>query len=341
MFWYLFSVTCAWYFFFKLDLSPYILLPLNEDNNYLPFDIIFGFVIVLKLILMHVKLMKQSFCSYYVLDREKNMNSIYSTITNAVNQNKSNERGFYDREIKDEEEPKAWRPIFVMNELNELCTSNVISIEVILIWTSFLLVGENWSSASRYDPLVLHPHERTLHSYALMYFLFTVVILTIGVTYYIIRYSLSFLFSLSYMDFVDLCSVANVSLFIFDEKFHGYYIHGESPTKSSDVSLGTLKRALDQEGQGNAASRGLVQKYPNLQTYEFYLPYSERKLFDYVFEENVSSLKRKRGDEKAFKQKHQREDFIYKTKDLGMFEEDFRKVIYNFQTYNIGCFKAR
>ena len=43
------------------------------------------------------------------------------------------------------------------------------------------------------------------------------------------------------MDFVDLCSVANVSLFKFEEKLNGYYIHGESPTKSADVSLTTLK----------------------------------------------------------------------------------------------------
>ena len=71
------------------------------------------------------------------------MNSIYSTLTNAINQHKSDERGFYERETTDLDEPKAWRPIFVMNELNELCSANVISIEVILIWTSFLLVGES------------------------------------------------------------------------------------------------------------------------------------------------------------------------------------------------------
>ena len=327
MFWYLFSLTCAWYFFFKLDSAPYILLPLNEDNNYLAFDVIFGFVLGIKLILIHAKLMHQSFCSYYVLDREKNMNSIYSTLTNVLNQHKSDDRGFYDREVKEMDEPKAWRPLFVMNELNELSTTTVISVEVILIWTSFLLVGENWKTAAHYDPIVLTPVERTLHSYAIMFFLFSVIILTIGMTIYIIRYSVSFLFSLPYMDFVDLWAVANVSLFIFDEKFHGYYIHGESPTKSSDVSLGTLKKALDNEGDGNAASRGLVQKYPGLQTFEFYCPYSERKIFDDVFEENKASLKQKRGDEDAFKKKNQRADFIYKTKDLGMFEEDFRKVI--------------
>ena len=30
-------------------------------------------------------------------------------------------------------------------------------------------------------------------------------------------------------EFVDLCSVCNVSIFIFDETLHGYYIHGMNP----------------------------------------------------------------------------------------------------------------
>lgn len=319
-------MTAAWYFFFKLDTAPYILLPLKEDNNYLPFDVIFGFVLALKLILISVKVVKQSFCSYYVLDREKNMSNLYSMLTNVLNQKKSADRDFYDREVEDLDEPKAWRPVFVMNELNEILVSNVIPIEVILIWTSFLLVGENWKNGALYESQVSTDESRALHSYALMFFLFTVIILVIGVTVYVIRYAICFFMPLSYMDFIDLCSVANVSLFIFDEKFHGYYIHGEAPAKSADVSLGTLIKALDNEGSGNAAARGLTQANPNLQTYEFFVPYSERKLFDEVFDECAQSLKRKRGDEDSYLKKSKKVDFIYKSDNLGMFEEDFRKV---------------
>lgn len=120
-----------------------------------------------------------------------------------------------------------------------------------------------------------------------------------------------------------------MSLLIFDEKFHGYYIHGESPSNTSDVTLDQLKKALDNEGSGNSAGRGLVEKNPNLQTYEFYLPYSERKLFDEVFEENTESLKLKKGDEDVYKKKTPKQDFIYKSKDMGMYEEDFRKVTFS------------
>ena len=30
-------------------------------------------------------------------------------------------------------------------------------------------------------------------------------------------------------DFVDLCTIANISIFIIDDHLHGYYIHGENP----------------------------------------------------------------------------------------------------------------
>lgn len=38
-------------------------------------------------------------------------------------------------------------------------------------------------------------------------------------------------------DFVDLCSIANVSIFILDDNLHGYYIHGENPFGFSEGSL--------------------------------------------------------------------------------------------------------
>lgn len=39
---------------------------------------------------------------------------------------------------------------------------------------------------------------------------------------------------------VDLCSVANISIFIFTEQHKGYYIHGRSPYQFSDCSMGEL-----------------------------------------------------------------------------------------------------
>lgn len=97
-------------------------------------------------------------------------------------------------------------------------------------------------------------------------------------------------------NFVDLCSVANVSLFILDETLHGYYIHGKAPGGTAEIDAEQLERALEDESKGffqfyniftsqilnvifllkgNARSRGLEINDP-LQSYEMFIPWEMR-----------------------------------------------------------------
>mmetsp|Transcript_11259 Transcript_11259/g.12736 ORF Transcript_11259/g.12736 Transcript_11259/m.12736 type:complete len:412 (-) Transcript_11259:2-1237(-) len=280
----------------------------------------------LKLIILIIKIIRQSSTSFYVLDREKSGASLYQTLTNGLKNRISEDRDVFEREYKDYAEPKAWRPIFVMNELNELLASNIISIEVVLIWVSFILVGEGWQYAALYDPRVERSDSRSPSSYILMFFIVTLTIMLTGFILYALRYAVYIFWPLDFMNFVDLCSVANVSLFIFDEKFHGYYIHGESPGLSSDVTLDALKKILDSEGKGLAKQRGISTKNPDLQTFEFYMPYGERKRFDDVFKESAERLQQSNKDQVVM-ERSKRSDFIYKFPDVDLCEEDFRKII--------------
>lgn len=68
----------------------------------------------------------------------------------------------------------------------------------------------------------------------------------------------------AYQDFVDLCSVANISVLIFNENYQGYYIHGKSPMGSADVSSEKLRLNLEAEAQGEGASRGIHPTHPNM-----------------------------------------------------------------------------
>ena len=49
----------------------------------------------------------------------------------------------------------------------------------------------------------------------------------------------------AYVEFQDLCSVANISVMMFDEYLNGYYIHGKSPTGKADLSSENLCLALE------------------------------------------------------------------------------------------------
>jgi hypothetical protein len=194
------------------------------------------------------------------------------------------------------------------------------------------MVGQGWQYASLYDADVDFDDSRSPESIGIKFFIFTLTIIVTGSVLYIIRYAFIFIFPLKYMDFVDLCAVANVSLFIFDERLHGYYIHGESPANSSDVTIDKLKFALDNEGEGNMAQRGLIKTSPKLQTFEFFLPLAEREYFEKVFIENKKKAKPLKDDEGVFnKKKKAKEQFIYVPKandpNLDIDEDEFRSVI--------------
>ena len=49
------------------------------------------------------------------------------------------------------------------------------------------------------------------------------------------------------LQFVDVLSVANISVLIFDELCHGYYIHGRSVHGTSDLNMDELNHNLRKE----------------------------------------------------------------------------------------------
>ena len=59
------------------------------------------------------------------------------------------------------------------------------------------------------------------------------------------------------VNFVDLCSVSNISVFIFDQTQHGYYIHGRSPHGITDVNMKEVLMNLHREESYMSGTRGL------------------------------------------------------------------------------------
>jgi len=44
--------------------------------------------------------------------------------------------------------------------------------------------------------------------------------------------------------FTDLCSMANISVLVLEDSFHGYYIHGRSPHGYSDTDMWEMRNQL-------------------------------------------------------------------------------------------------
>ena len=60
------------------------------------------------------------------------------------------------------------------------------------------------------------------------------------------------------MNFIDLCSVSNISLLVLTDELYGYYIHGLSPHGTTDVNMRDMLMNLEREAQKMSGTRGLV-----------------------------------------------------------------------------------
>jgi meckelin len=83
-------------------------------------------------------------------------------------------------------------------------------------------------------------------------------------------------------DFADLCSVANISIFILDSELHGFYLHGRSPSGVAEGNARWLQEQLD-SGVSKGA-RGFLKSErgdtAELQTFEMFVPRELRYNYD-------------------------------------------------------------
>lgn len=89
--------------------------------------------------------------------------------------------------------------------------------------------GFGWRYLSTHDPDFTKKKFNSPENYVLNFFVTTIIIYAIGIGQYIFRYLIKFKFPLKIEELTDLCSICNISLLLFDNSFHGYYIHGRSP----------------------------------------------------------------------------------------------------------------
>lgn len=75
----------------------------------------------------------------------------------------------------------------------------------------------------------------------------------------------------SFHEFIDLCSVANISLFSMLYPRFGYYIHGRNPNGSGDCGISDMNALLEREERDLCSKRGLVPN-SDQQTFVLILP---------------------------------------------------------------------
>lgn len=235
MFWFIFIACLIIFFSFKIGMAPSKLLPDEGEASQkvqAPFYGLFGTVVVMKTVAVGIKIYNQSTIDIFLVDNEQPNRQTKSVV--------------------------AWRHYFVANEFAELQgEERYISPEVTLIWFVFFWVGLGWEHVVKAEPdLSVTPDDKKVVNILLELFFAGVLFFSIGyVQLGIHRFMSKTPEGSAVTGFVDLCTLANVSILMFDEESHGYYVHAQAPWGSSDIPLVELSRELSQED--NPRGRGL------------------------------------------------------------------------------------
>uniref|UniRef100_A0A8C0A9J3 Transmembrane protein 67 n=1 Tax=Bos mutus grunniens TaxID=30521 RepID=A0A8C0A9J3_BOSMU len=188
-----------------------------------------------------------------------------------------------------------WRTYFVANEWNEIQTVRKINPLFQVLTVLFLLevVGfknlalmDSSSSLSRSPPSYIAPYSRILR-YAVSSALWLVIGL-IQIVFFAVFYE-RFIED-KIRQFVDLCCMSNISVFLLSHRCFGYYIHGRSVHGHADTNMEEMNMNLKREAENLCSQRGLV---PNTdgQTFQIAISSQMRQHYDRIHE----TLTRKNG----------------------------------------------
>jgi len=264
----------------------------------LPFRIVFGFVATFEIIKVAVMILRQAKNDIFFLDWEK---------PKLIYRRDQNTEAYVQ---------SVWRMLFIANEYNELQTVRHVSMELMYFVFGCLMYGADLENLAAVQPNMNTTIDSTVKTnFILKYFLSVFLLFVIGCVLYGIRKAISLWVPTPIQDFTDLCSISNISIFILDDNYHGYYVHGQSPSGQSEGSAEDLRRFLETESKGIARRRGLdPNDETNLQTYELYIPKTLRDRYNmlYNFHLNKEIAEKSMNNKKAIGNKAIPKGFDYK-----------------------------
>ena len=117
--------------------------------------------------------------------------------------------------------------MYLANEFCELQAQKHLSSSFILIIFLVFAEGFNWKNLSLIKTsLDVASEGQAMESYPLVFFTVAFTVFLIGLVGYFSIMLTQWLNPNSYVEFVDLCSLANMSVLMFDAELKGFYIHG-------------------------------------------------------------------------------------------------------------------
>ncbi|KAF8361123.1 mks-3 [Pristionchus pacificus] len=174
-----------------------------------------------------------------------------------------------------------WRTYLVANEWNELQNYRKTSMAVQVLAMVFFLDFLHWKDLAIWQPgFEIDPISSSFASSRVsrlavsLFFYFA-----IGFTQWLLNVFIVERILLDpFHNFIDLCSIANISVLSLSHPLYGFYIHGRSVHGWADTGMAEMNEFLQRERDNLVGMRGL-ESGGELQTYYVSLPLSFRKRY--------------------------------------------------------------
>ncbi|GAB6027348.1 Meckelin [Chamberlinius hualienensis] len=275
-------LTCLYLLiFFKKQDAVYVILPTSQQEQI--FIILIVVASFLKLIhVMHV-LYIQITTDLFFIDWERPLAK--RSIPHPADRDDQ-------RKDEDGDSVSIWRTYLVANEWLELQGQRRSSLGFQILVTVFFLkvVGfENIASADsssdlkQSEDVYQSPASKTCR-----------IAIGIGIyaTVAVIQSLFTFVYERLFDDkirqFVDLCSISNISVFAMIIKQYGFYIHGRSVHGHADTTMKIMHQQLKREEENLCSQRGLLPNGDH-QTFHLALQSKLRSFYDQVMSRIIQS----------------------------------------------------
>lgn len=260
----------AFYFFIFYKRQSVVYLFLLEGSYYEEWLGLFGSAFALKCLQVAHMVATQCTIDIFFIDWEKPKGTL----------------GIKADGSKKENPVSIWRTYFAANEWNEIQTCRKINHIFQIFAVVFFLNYVGFENTATKDPngqVVKSSGDYQAPSDPMFRYAIAALV------YLLVAFVQWLFFTLFYerffedkvRDFVDLCSMANISVFIMHQAQYGYYIHGRSVYGKADTNMKEMFEMMKKEEKDLVGQRGLL---PNTeqQTFVMTLPRKLRLKYEEV-----------------------------------------------------------
>ncbi|CAF1345544.1 unnamed protein product [Adineta steineri] len=271
------GVSLWWLIFFKRQDAIYLVIPTTIQQTSFTVLVVVAFVLK-TLDILHL-IIRQSNIDIFFIDWEKSKSGNPNTIS-------------------------VWRSYFVANEYSEIQTFRRINVTFQIIFVLLLLKVINLENVATIQPGVNLFPSSTDYVPAYNGILRVGIAFSMWLGVALIQYLIYILFYQRFVqdkiiNFLDLCSVSNISVFILMDNLYGYYMHGRSPHGTADVNMKEMMTNLERESNQKIGTRGL-QPNSDDQTFIIRVDKAFRSQYELLlknYQNRILTRLTKKGDE--------------------------------------------